>query len=410
MSKTHRLVSNTLSLLVIQFANYVAPFLIIPYLSRLLGIDGFGQVAMLLSMSGVLIVVIDYGFNISATPLVAKNRDNRDYINELLSSILCIKLLISFLLMVFIYFYGYSLLNIKIDNILLLSFTFLLIGQSLQSIWFFQGLERMKYITYVQVVLKIIYVIFVFLLVHNDSDINWVIFSLGLSNIIAGAISLALVYSNSYGLVVPSYKSVINEVKYSFSFFLSRVSVTVYSQASVFIIGSFSGAAQAGLYGGCEKLYQAAQSLMSPLSGALYPYLVKNKDSKLFYKLISITFCFLVIGCLGCIYLSDWILTLILGPEFIAASNVFMIFMLIVPISFLSVNFGYPAFALIDKVKIANVTVIIGSVLHIIGLAILAYLGMINALHVALILLVTEIMILSLRIGLFCKYRKLIKL
>jgi len=404
--KVTSLYKNMASLLIVQFSNYIAPFLVIPYLSRILGLEGFGNAAILLSLCGVLAIIVDFGFNISATPVVASHINDRNKISELISTIFVIKLLLAILLCITIHlFHGY-LANVEYTAELNVFIFLVLFGQAMQSIWLFQGLEKMKFITYISIYSKIIYVVMVFAFVKDDVDVNNVVLSLGLSNVIGGIVSLILVYRNGYSLHLTSISKMREQLYDSFSFFLSRASVSAYSQASVLIIGTYSGSVQAGLYGGCEKLYQAAQSLVSPVISALYPYLVKNKNSLLFYKLTLLTTLLLTIGCSLCIYLSEWIITLILGSEFVIAKNVFMTFMCIVPLSYLSMNFGYPAFALINKVKIANLTVIIGSICHIGGLCLIGWLGHIDAHNVALLLLFTECIILTLRISLFLKFRK----
>ena len=405
MNQKKTLLKNTISLFVIQFSNYIAPFLVIPYLSRILGVEGFGLSAILLSISGILVVLIDYGFNLSATAIVAKIKDQNKKINKMLSSILIVKLIITFVTLLGLYAVSDLIIKEGISLFLIFSYAMVLVGQSLQMIWLFQGLERMKNITYVQVSLKIIYVVLVFLLVKNDNDIEYVIFALGISNLIAGILSTALIYRTGYNYAKTSFKQIRYEIRYSAGFFMSRLSVAVYSQASVFVVGSFAGNLQAGLYGGCEKLYQAAQSVISPVINALYPYLVNNKDQRFFFKLIACLTTLLIFGCAGCIWLAEWIVTFILGDEFIVAANVFKVFMCIVPISFVSMNFGYPAFALIDRVRVANLTVIIGSIFHLTGLVSLGLLDSISAINVALLILITESVILLLRLSLFFKVK-----
>lgn len=408
MTQRKNLFKNAFSLLIIQFSNYIAPFLVIPYLSRLLGVDGFGLSAILLSISGVLIVIIDYGFNLSATAVVAGIRDQRERINQLLSSVLIVKLTIALFTLVGLFGVADLIIDGGVSDFLIFSYALVLFGQSLQMIWLFQGIERMKNITYVQVALKLVYVLLVFVLVQKESDIEYVIFALGISNLIAGALCTWLIYRNGFSYAKTNSKQILHEIKYGAGFFMSRLSVAVYSQASVFVVGSFSGNIQAGLYSGCEKLFQAAQNVITPIISALYPYLVKNKDQSFFIKLVASLTLILVLGCAGCIWLAEWIVTLILGDEFIVAVAVFKVFMCIVPISFVSMNFGYPAFALLDRVKVANITVILGSVFHILALLLLWLIDSISAQNVAMVILITETLIMLLRLFLFFKIRLLI--
>lgn len=404
--KNNKLYSNVLALFFIQIANYIAPLLILPYLSRVLGLDGFGYIAVLLSFCGLLGLIVDYGFNLSATAQISKKRNDKLYINELISIIFCIKTMIVITVVAILFIVSFFYPNV-LNSYLLFYITILLVGQSLQTIWYFQGTENMKKFTYVTIISKLFYLFFTFILVKSKSDIDYVILSLALSFIFSGAFNLVLLYREGVRIVKLSISRVICEVKFSFSFFISRLFVSAYTQASTIVIGHFSGAGAAGIYGSSEKLYQAAQSASSPVISALYPFLVKNKNEKLFYRLIFVCAIFVTCCTIFSIMNSKLILTVFFGKDFVVASDVFSIFMCIVPISFVSMCFGYPAFALINNIKLCNVTVMIAASIHITVLLFLIYLDMISPMSVVSSLLITEIVVLLLRVSLYFKYKKL---
>lgn len=91
----HSVFKNTISLFILQLTNVIAPLIVLPYLSRVLGINGFGLVMLAFSASSIGLVVTDFGFNLSATYSISKNRDKIDYISELIGSIFIIKMFLT---------------------------------------------------------------------------------------------------------------------------------------------------------------------------------------------------------------------------------------------------------------------------------------------------------------------------
>jgi PST family polysaccharide transporter len=73
--------------------------------------------------------------------------------------------------------------------------------------------------------------------------------------------------------------------KDSSQFFLSRVSVSIYTSANAFVLGLFTDNTMVGFYSVAEKLYQAMQSLYAPITQTLYPYVAKQKNITLFKKI-----------------------------------------------------------------------------------------------------------------------------
>ncbi|MCV5927615.1 hypothetical protein OFO11_37530, partial [Escherichia coli] len=79
----------------------------------------------------------------------------------------------------------------------------------------------------------------------------------------------------------------------------------------------------------------------------------------------------MITASLTAIWLSQWLIALIFGPEYIVSQNVFIVFMLALIVTFVSRNFGYPVFSALGKVKVANYTVIYGALTHVVILGVL---------------------------------------
>src|SRR3954466_3216782 len=86
--KAHRgFLENALWLYLVQFSSYLLPFLTLPYLSRVLSVEHFGQIAWAQTMVFNFVTLTEYGFNLIATRDVAVNRFDPDKLDRIFSSV-----------------------------------------------------------------------------------------------------------------------------------------------------------------------------------------------------------------------------------------------------------------------------------------------------------------------------------
>ena len=80
------------------------------------------------------------------------------------------------------------------DHYWVYALTFLLtFNERLLPIWFFQGIEKMKYIAIVNLSARLLFVVAIFLFIHNQEDYLLVPLLNGIGTILAGSLSLYIV-------------------------------------------------------------------------------------------------------------------------------------------------------------------------------------------------------------------------
>ncbi|MEP6750885.1 MAG: oligosaccharide flippase family protein, partial [Bacteroidota bacterium] len=188
----NKLVSNFISLGIVQGTNFLLPLLVMPYLINKIGADGFGVIAVAQVLMTYLSTISDYGFNLTATRDIAFYKDDTAKISKIFFTVLASKLVLTAFLLI-ILFIVMAFTPILKDHFILYSLAFTnVIGQSLLVSWFFQGREKMHYITISTFISRLIFVVLVFLFIHRKEDAVYFLFFSGTGNMIAGLISIVL--------------------------------------------------------------------------------------------------------------------------------------------------------------------------------------------------------------------------
>src|SRR5690554_5734970 len=388
-----RLLGNFLSLSGLQVFTYILPLITLPYLVRVLGVEKYGLVMFAQSFIMFFNILVDYGFNLSATREIAVNRDNKAKVTEIYSSVMTIKVLLlgaSFAVLSGIVF---SVEKFTPDATLYLLTFLMVVGQALFPIWYFQGMERMKYITIINILSRVVFTVAIFVFVHNENDYVLVPVLNGLCACVGSVYALWLIkacFKQKYEF--QSLKNIKLHFKDSTQFFLSRVAVSLYTSANTFVLGLVTNNTMVGYYSIAEKLYQAMQGLYGPITQALYPYVAKERNIALFKIIFKIIVASNIFGVLILYFSIEFIFLILFGQEVGAESvEVFRILLIANLIVVPSILIGYPLLAALGHVYYANMSVIYASAFHFAGVFTLYALDQVTIYNVALLVVFTEL-------------------
>lgn len=393
------MVANFLSLAFLQGVNYVLPLLSFPYLFRVLGVERWGLVAFGFSLMQYFVMFTDFGFNLSATKYISENRQDTAKINAYLNSamtgrfVLCgLSLLV---LLVLIGCVG----PFKAEPVFYLLYFGMILGNVMFPLWFFQGMENMKYITLFNILAKAISILPLFLFVRGPEQYIYVPVCYSLGFVLAGVVSLYIVYRKmGMSWYVTPMAETWEVLRNSGTFFLSRLSVSLFTTSNSFLIGLVCGNTAVGYYSAAEKLYQAYNQLLTPFTGVLFPHIAKSRDTvffqKVFYR-ITVANLFSVSAVL---LLGGFILRFVYGSADPAILEIFDIVLCASFVAIPSILLGYPFLAAMGHPKYTNWTVILTSVFHIAGLGFLYLNGWLVPVTVAGLVVLSETMLCGLRV------------
>lgn len=297
-----RIIENFFSLSLINGINVVIPLIILPYLIKTIGINSYGVYSIAYAMIQYVILLSNYGFGFSATKQIAQNRENTDYVNKIFNSVILSRIGIAFvgsIIFAIISYYSFS----KEYLIMFLFGLGMVVGDILNPTWFYQGMERMKFMTIVNLISKVVFTICIFIFIKSENDCIYITLLNSLGYIVAGIASLIFVlrYFN-IKLQLPKFEDVKFQIKSGWYIFLSTISMSLYRESNILILGFFTNEASVGIYSGAEKIIKAAQSVTNPIANALFPYVSKSfKSLSVTNKIQSIKCLSIKIGCVLCL-------------------------------------------------------------------------------------------------------------
>ncbi len=273
---------NVLSLYSIQFANYLLPLITVPYLVRILGVERFGTLAFGQGLTSYFSVLVGYGFDWSATRKISVERSRSDVVGRVAANVWAAKFLlytVSFLSLMLLIQLVPRIHEVSALMIVLFGG---ILGAVLFPTWLFQGLERMGPISIINLSVRALVVVGMFILVRKPQD--FIIYA-GLSSagtIVAGLLGAGIAFQSfRLKFIWPTWSGIWESLREGWVLFLSSSAIVLYTSGNAFILGLIASDTVVGYFTAGEKIIRAMVGVLGPLSQALFPRFSRlAKESK----------------------------------------------------------------------------------------------------------------------------------
>ena len=363
---------NFSALMILQLGNTVLALIIMPYLINALGISKYGLYSFAFAISMYLVIVTDYGFGFTGVKLISVNRNNLNKVSGIFHSIQIIKIIILLILLVI---YSLAILFIETlsenKELFFLSFG-ILIGQTIIPIWFFQGMEKMKYITVINLSIRLISLILILVFVKQPEDINLAIASQAFGFLFAGVLSVFIAYAKfDLKPSFPKKTDVFHLLSSSKDMFFSSLSLSLYKNFNLIFLGFLSTNTEVGIYSAAEKIIKAAHSLTAPLSQAIYPNMSLKfselKTNESVSKLLKLSKYYTVplLGIISLLLLFEDFFIRFLGISDSGFSRVFIVLTPVIFLGSLNYLFGIIGLVNLNKEKNFNKATLTGAAVNL---------------------------------------------
>src|SRR5690606_16107901 len=191
----------------------------------------------------------DFSFRITATRDVAIFKDNQKKLNLIYSKVLSVKfvfLIFSYLIIAFLVALVPQFNEYKI---IYFSSSLMLFGYAIFPEWFFQGIEKMRYITFLNVGVKLFFTIMIFVFIREKDDF-WMYPLLQSSGFIGAGLIGQYILIRKYKLKLSflPLQKIIRVIKENVPVFINQFIPTLYNNSSVFLLGLLSSNMIVGIY------------------------------------------------------------------------------------------------------------------------------------------------------------------
>lgn len=265
-----RTAQNLLALYGVQLANYLLPLLTIPYLARVLGPEGFGKLTLAQALAQYLFWVLEYGFMFSATREVARVRDNPKRLGEIIAGVLQARLFLLTPVAGLTFLLAYLIPTLKGEWGLVFGVFIFAVGSSFNFVWFFQGLERMRVVSIIEIGGRILATFGIFLFIKKPEDVALPLYLQALSFFLTNGLGF---YWAIKAVHWPGLSGGGVWLQKGFGLFAYNVGAALYANVNLVTASFLLSPIQMGHYAAAEKVVRVLINLWVPIGRLFFPKL-----------------------------------------------------------------------------------------------------------------------------------------
>jgi PST family polysaccharide transporter len=279
------LLENFISLSSLKLIGLILPLITLPYVLRVLGLENYGAIVFAASLIAYFSALTDFSFKYTATRDVAIFRNSPKKLNLIYSKVIIIKALFLSLSFLIITIVVYSYQPFYDNKLIYILTAPMLLGQALFPDWFFQGIEKMKYITFLNIGIKLFFTICIFIFIREKSD-YWIYPLLQSAGFIGAGIVGQFILMKKYKLKFLWLKPRIlkQTIKSNTPIFINQFIPTLYNNTSTFLLGILTNNTNVGIYNAIKTVIGLCISLIEILSRVFFPFLNRKKEAFKKYK------------------------------------------------------------------------------------------------------------------------------
>ena len=324
IGRYRQVIENFFSLSVLNAVNIVLQLITLPYILGVVGKANYGIYAYVFMVIQYIILFSTYGFNFSATKQISQLRDDNSAVTRIYNAVIGCKTIIALVLVLAVVACSRWVFEESIGFEMFLLGTGMILGDIMNPVWLFQGMEKMKYMTLVNSTSKILFTVLVFFVVRSVDDFYLLILLNSCGYLLAGILSLVLARKQfKVRIALPGVRDMIAQFKDGGAMFGSTFGMNLYRNAHVLILKHLASNEAVGLFSAAEKVIHGFQSVIQPAAQALFPHVSLRfkgrsvKENVALMKKVMLPFVgFAFVAALFVYIFAPWISDVLCGTEF----------------------------------------------------------------------------------------------
>lgn len=289
--RNRTLVQNTSYIAILQGFNVIAPLITYPYLVRVIGRDMYGVFITAQVLVSYISLFVVWGSDSVCAKYISIYRDDKQKLSEIFSSVFVGRAVV-WLIGLAVFLLIVLLTPTYRESSLIFTLTY---GMAIYDVLFpqylFQGLEKMKYATFVVVMAKSFFIVLVFALVKESSDLYLVPLLYSIGYLLGGLFSLYIVLG-LLGLRFKkvSCKAVLSLVEESLPIFASDMITAIKDRFNILLMGGLIGMGNVVIYDLGMKINLLVSKPTEILRIAMFPRAAKDRSIPEVRKTIMVSF------------------------------------------------------------------------------------------------------------------------
>lgn len=313
--------ANVFGAAILQAGNFLVPLALLPWFTRKLGVAGYGEVAYITAVIAYFVLLVDWGFSLSATKSVAIHRGHKLERSRAVCDTVVARLLLALM--------GAGALEVicqflQVGHASSYRLAYLTVwATALNPAFYYQGVEKISRMAIIQTGIRVCAIPLVYMTVSGDTDLAWAIGIPAGVFLLAALVNLfVLVASEEIQWVSPNLSSIAGAYISGWPLFLSTAGISLYTNANTVILGLVSGNAAVGYFSSAMVFIKAAHGLYQPVSQVFYPKMShkffhdRDGANSMFLRMLKWQSAATFIGSIILVLLAPWLVGFVLGEGF----------------------------------------------------------------------------------------------
>ena len=298
---------------VLTLSTYLINFITFPYVARVLGVERIGLVNFVDNTVNYFLLFATMGVGLLGVREIAAVKEDKKRRDQVYSSMLALNLLFT-LVSLGIYLLCISTIPklCQYDELFYIGTAKILFTVFLVE-WFFTGVENFRYITLRSILIKVLYIISVFLFVRDTSDYR-LYFILTVGVVVLNALINQL-YIRKFVRVRWNNIQLFKYLKQNVTLGIYTLMTSMYLTFNVMYLGLVSNNTEVGYYTTAFKLYSVVLGFFTAFTNVMLPRmssLLANGEKDRFQELVNRSFSVMSTCCIPLILCS-----MIMAPQIV---------------------------------------------------------------------------------------------
>lgn len=260
-----------------------APLLTYPYLTRVLGMELYGLVITASVLAGYATIIVRFGFDAISARHVSINREDKDKLSEIMSSIISIRFVLWFIS--FLLYVGVVLLiPLYRSHFFLFLYSFgLTLNTLLFPRFFFQGIEKMKYVTIINVLIQLVFVVLTFVVIKGPEDYLYVPLLHTAGYFLGGIVSFYIIYGQfKLRFKIPNRDTASFYFKDALPIFSTDAICTIKDRLNYILLGFCVGMENVVTYDVGSKIMGISLEPTNIINTVIFPKMARDRNDMQF--------------------------------------------------------------------------------------------------------------------------------